>query len=60
MKEATDFLKELLAKGAVAAKEAEEAAETNGISLRTLKRARQQLGVKSSKGGYQGAWTWTI
>jgi AAA domain len=40
MKDAKDFLRELLAKGPVAAKEGEEASEANGISTET--QARQE------------------
>jgi putative DNA primase/helicase len=60
MEEAKDFLRDLLANGPVDAKVGEEGSRASGISERTLKRARKELGVKSEKDGYQGAWTWKL
>ncbi len=51
-KEATDLLRECLADGPRRSKEVEEEArEAWGISVRTLKRARQKLGVRAIKDG---------
>ncbi|WP_372408848.1 AAA family ATPase [Streptomyces luteireticuli] len=51
-KEATDFLREYLADGPRRSKEVEEEArEAWGIAVRTLKRARQKLGVRAEKIG---------
>ncbi|MGP3923893.1 AAA family ATPase [Streptomyces sp. 8N616] len=51
-KEATDLLREFLADGPRRSKEVEEEArEAWGISIRTLKRARQKLGVRAFKDG---------
>jgi putative DNA primase/helicase len=58
--EAKDFLRELLAKGPIPAKEAEEAAEANGVSERTLRRARKELGIKTSKSSFDAGWTWSM
>ena len=60
LREAEKFLRELLANGPVEATEGEEAAEANGISERTLKRARANLGVKASKAGFKDGWIWTL
>jgi putative DNA primase/helicase len=60
MKEAKDLLRELMAKGPIAAKDGEEAAEANGISERTLRRARKELGVKAAKDGFNGGWMWSL
>jgi len=59
-KEAENFLSDLLANGPVGAKEGEEAAEANGISRRTLARAKKALGVKSEKGDFEGGWAWSL
>jgi hypothetical protein len=58
--EAKEFLRGQLADGPRDAAEIIEAAEANGISKRTLDRARSALGVKANKDGYQGKWTWTL
>jgi putative DNA primase/helicase len=60
MKEAKEFLRDLLANGRIDAKDGEEAAEANGIAERTLKRAKKELGVKSEKNGFDGGWTWAL
>jgi putative DNA primase/helicase len=60
LNDAKEFLRDLLANGPVDAKEGEEAGRANGISVRTLDRARKDLGVKSDKTGYQGRWQWTL
>jgi excisionase family DNA binding protein len=60
--EAMDFLRRKLAKGPRPAKEIERQAEAAGISERTLKRARKELGVKAtkSKEGFRSGWMWRI
>jgi hypothetical protein len=58
--DAADFLRDLLADGPVAAQEAEQHGKDAGISSRTLRRARSQLGVKLTKAGYQGRWEWSL
>lgn len=55
---AEDFLRELLALGPVAAKDAERAAGGNGISERTLARARRSLGVLPRK--LATHWEWAL
>lgn len=63
LREAIEFLSDLLANGQVDAKEGKEAADANGISARTLDRARQCLKVKSTRTGgigSKGGWTWAL
>jgi hypothetical protein len=57
---AKKFLTELLADGPVAKKDIEDAAEGNGISERTLFRAKAELGVVAKKDGPGGSWTWRL
>jgi hypothetical protein len=40
----------------------EEAEHGEGISRRTLERAKKELGIKSRKppGKFDGAWTWEL
>ena len=58
LREAQDFLKEILADGAVSQTEIETAAEEAGIKPKTLRNARYELGVVSSKVGRQ--WLWAM
>ena len=52
LEKAVDFLKRELADGEVPAVKVEEAAEDEGISLRTLDRARERLRVVSRRTGF--------
>ena len=54
--EASDFLVELLADGAMASKDVEDRADGEGISRSTLARARKTLRVRVRKDGETGAW----
>ncbi len=59
--EAQDFLGVVLAVGRVSAREVQEEARTAGISERTLKRAKQALGVdveREGEAGKRGGGTW--
>jgi putative DNA primase/helicase len=60
LKDAKEFLTELLADGPVEATDGEEAAAKEGISKRTLERARAALGIKAAKDGFQGPWMWSM
>jgi hypothetical protein len=60
LEKAKELLSDLLANGDIAAKDGEEAGRENGISKRTLERARKELGVKAAKNGFDGGWTWTL
>jgi putative DNA primase/helicase len=58
---ATEFLREVLAKGPVPVKWIENAAKQAGLSLRTVKRAVADLGIIASRiGGFagDGEWQW--
>jgi hypothetical protein len=57
---ATEFLSEFLADGPRSTKEAEKAARSQGISSRTLDRARKLLKVKSFKGKGTFSSDWFI
>jgi hypothetical protein len=61
MKAAIEYLEELLADGDVSAKDGNEGAAANGISERTLDRAKKKLGVYAKKedGKFDGGWIWT-
>jgi hypothetical protein len=61
-REAREFLQERLEAGPANADEVIEEAEQNGISKRTLYRAKKDLGVRSRKmhGKSYGAWTWEL
>jgi hypothetical protein len=56
--EAKKFLAGLLATGPVSSTDIEEAAAANGISRRTLFRAKADLGVAAKKS--EDGWTWQI
>src|ERR687893_845624 len=59
MEEAKGFLHQELASGPVAAEQARKAARAAGVSERTLKRAKKELGVRSKKEG-DGTWSWVL
>jgi putative DNA primase/helicase len=54
------FLQDALKKGARAVTEVEAEAEADGISDRTLRRARKALGVRAKKVGFPGEWVWQL
>jgi hypothetical protein len=63
--EARNFLVDLLQDGPVPYAEVEAAAEQAGITMRTVKRAKKDLGVESHRegeGGRQGGgrWVWSL
>jgi putative DNA primase/helicase len=58
--DAEALLREELASGPVAATTIEELATDLGISERTLRRARKDLGVVPKKDGFGGGWTWSL
>jgi hypothetical protein len=57
---AKKFLEDLLAMGPMPKTEIDDAAEGNGISSRTLERAKQELGIIAKKDGPKGTWTWRL
>jgi hypothetical protein len=59
--EAMDWLRELLANGRVFSKDAQKQAREAGIADRTLRRAREALGVVPQKSHMtDGAWVWEL
>ena len=58
--EATEFLRERLAEGAVEAKQVITDAKSLGICEKTLRRAKANLKVISRKQGMQDGWFWEL
>jgi hypothetical protein len=59
--EAKEMLADSLRDGPVAAKEVQRMARESGVSERTLRRAKEEMGVKPIKvGGSNGAWLWQL
>jgi hypothetical protein len=58
--EAAEFLKAALAHGGRPSKKIYEEASEAGISARTLRRAKELLGVKSRKSGMASPWEWAL
>jgi putative DNA primase/helicase len=59
-REAEEFLQAYLEAGPMPADKVTAAAEANGISDRTLKRAKKTLRVVSEKDEFRGGWTWRL
>jgi RecA/RadA recombinase len=60
LEEAAEFLRLMLADGARPAAKVTEAALQARIAPRTLKRAKERLGVKSTKSDYSAGWIWEL
>jgi len=60
--EATDFLTDILSNGPMPAKQVKAEATEAGISAKSLRSAREALGIKPEKNGFgeQGGWVWTL
>lgn len=56
LKAAETFLREMLANGPKASADVDDAAKEHGLSKRTVKRARQAIGVKCFKANFGGGW----
>lgn len=56
---AMDFLRDLLAREPIPAKDVEEAAEAEGLSMSTVRRAKKQLGVTSVRTA-ENIWQWSL
>jgi len=59
LSEAKEFLQDELKEGPMGAKQVKNNAHQGDISQRTLKRAKADLGVKSTKEA-DGSWTWSL
>jgi putative DNA primase/helicase len=57
---AEDFLRELLADGPVPSKKIEPEANEAGFSWRTVRRAKETLGVAVKKTGVDRGWEWSL
>lgn len=57
---AADWLREVLRAGPMAAQEVERIARDAGISPKSLRRAREKLGIKPQKQGFGGGWWWSL
>jgi hypothetical protein len=60
LKNAKDFLREQLARGFVLGTEVQKAAEREGISLSTLRRAREKLKVLTRRNEFGGPFYWSL
>ena len=58
--EAKQFLRELLTPAVVATRDVTKEARSAGISEKTLRRAKDALGVRAVKDGFHGGWRWTL
>ena len=58
--EAVEFLKDALRSGPVSAKDMKKEAADAGISPKSLRSAREALGVKPEKAGFEGGWVWKL
>jgi putative DNA primase/helicase len=58
--EAIDFLTDALRSGPVSAKDVKKEAADAGISPKSLRGAREALGIKPEKAGFEGGWVWEL
>jgi putative DNA primase/helicase len=58
--EAIDFLTDALRDGPVSAKALKKDAGDAGISPKSLRSARETLGIKPEKTGFEGGWVWNL
>jgi putative DNA primase/helicase len=60
MKEAMDFLRDELAAGPQSAQAIKKAAASAGVSWATIRRAKDELKIRSVKGSLQEGWFWEL
>jgi putative DNA primase/helicase len=58
--EAIDFLTDALRGGPVSANDIKKEAADAGISPKSLRSAREALGIKPEKTGFDGGWVWAL
>ncbi len=58
--EAEAFLRDALGDGPRTMRDLETAAEAEGLSWRTIRRAKKKLGVIAVKTGYASGWSWRL
>lgn len=56
---AEEFLEKLLSKGSMPSKDIEQAAKTAGLSMMTVRRAKEALGIEVKKMG-KASWCWRL
>jgi hypothetical protein len=56
--EAIDFLTKVLRGGPVSVKDVMKEADRTGVSAKSLRNAREVLGIKPEKPGFEGGWLW--
>ncbi len=57
---ATDWLRELLGDGPLPTTEIKSQASEAGFAWATLRRAKERLGIRPRKSGFDGGWTWEL
>ncbi len=60
LREAKDFLLDLLMDGPKATKEIKKQAADYGVAWRTIRRAQNELAIKPRKSGGDGGWVWGL
>jgi putative DNA primase/helicase len=58
--EAMDFLRDVLAAGPVPSEKIRDEVNKAGLAWRTVRRAKEGLGVRVRKTGIDGGWVWTL
>jgi len=58
--EAIEFIQGALSDGPASAKDIKREAADAGISSKQLRRARETLGIKPQKAGFDGGWVWKM
>jgi hypothetical protein len=56
--EAIEFLMDVLGEGPVSAKDVKKGATEAGILPKSLRNAREELGIKPAKAGFEDGWVW--
>jgi putative DNA primase/helicase len=57
---AASFLQDILREGPISTKDIAEAAKAHGHAWRTVKRAKDSLGIKATKAGFKSGWAWQM
>ena len=57
---AEGFLQKLLVNGPIPTRRIEAKAKDAGLSMTSIRRAKDWLGVKASKTGLNGGWCWSL
>jgi hypothetical protein len=60
LSEAVEFLRDFLSDGPREVTEVKKAASAAGVTDRTLRRAKDKIGVQNIKSAYKGPWVWRL